>query len=458
MKIKHLTFIFLLGLFAYANTLSNGFVADDHQLLLQNTFYRSFDNIPRLFSTESSIKDTGYYTPFLTDKGSINPSFRLIDKISFFFDYASFKLKPWGYHLTNLGIHLLNALVLYLTLCELIPVHLAFYSSVIFCVHPIFAEAVSNISYRGDLLATLFVLLSFYAWINFARDLKLRGYYYGSLLFCLLAFLTKESTAPLPLMILMYQGFFRKGRFALGFQSVFWLLLGWYLYVYFCVYPPTLWIQAKHESSLAALGVVVGVMGEYLKSFFVPGTIDPLPPRHMPHVEHVWASVLVIASAAGAVLYVGRKNKEILFFAGWFLIFYLPVANIIPLINPMAYRFVYLPAIGLCVAAVLIVHQIFQAHFKGVRKSQVPLIISLILTGFLIFQTVGLNSWYRSSRTLSYSWVKYFPQNPWGYFFLGREYFMAGEYPKAKATFEEGFKNGLKDPLALQYWAKCIKK
>ncbi len=445
MSVKHIILIILLGFLAYANTLSNGFVADDNQLLVQNTFYRSWDNFPRLFSIHSGIRDTIYYTQETTDKGSINPSFRLIDKLSFFADYASFKLEAWGYHLTNLGIHLFNAALLYIILCELMAAHLALCAAGLFAVHPIFAEAVANISFRGDLLATMFVLLSVYAWINFARDYKDRGYYYGSLLCAALAFLTKESAAALPAVIFMYQWIYRRKQLAFRFQSMFWLLLGGYLYVYWYVYPPSLWSQSPGQVSLA-----LNITGEYIKSFFLPDGIYPLPPRHAP-AEGLWGAFLIVAAIGTVCFYISRKSKEAAFFIGWMVIFYLPVANIMALLNPMAYRFVYLPAIGLCVVSVLVIDHFFKGYWK---RSKVPAIVVLALAAFLIYQTVGLNSWFKSNRTLAYAWSKYYPQNPWGYFFLGQEYLAAREYKQARATFEEGFKHGLRDPLALHYWAQ----
>src|SRR5438093_932768 len=66
---------------------------------------------------------------------------------------------PAGYHVLNLLLHWVNAVLVYcLALAVLTDARAAFFTAALFTTHPIATEAVTNIIGRADLLATLAVL------------------------------------------------------------------------------------------------------------------------------------------------------------------------------------------------------------------------------------------------------------------------------------------------------------
>jgi hypothetical protein len=87
--------------------------------------------------------------------------------VSFLVDYQLFGLKPWGYHLTNLLLHLANTLLLFRCLRVLTgAVAPSAVVAALFALHPLHVESVAWVADRNDLLSTLFALLALraYAW------------------------------------------------------------------------------------------------------------------------------------------------------------------------------------------------------------------------------------------------------------------------------------------------------
>jgi hypothetical protein len=142
----------------YANTLVNQFVWDDNVTIVRNNFIKSWSNVPRIFSKS-------YLSPFVRTGSSYSPdirvssgetSYRPIATLSYMLDYSIWKLNPFGYHLTNLALHLINAILIYLLINALTRnKNTALLASLLFALHPVNSEAINNISNRKDLLAFL---------------------------------------------------------------------------------------------------------------------------------------------------------------------------------------------------------------------------------------------------------------------------------------------------------------
>src|SRR6266446_1617178 len=105
-RLSHFQVVFVLlvlGLTAYAPVLQVGFLWDDHVLIEENPYIRSWslDNLRHDFSTTVSngIGDAGYLRPAVTWSNRL--------------DYSMWKLHPSGYHATSLALHLGNTLLLY---------------------------------------------------------------------------------------------------------------------------------------------------------------------------------------------------------------------------------------------------------------------------------------------------------------------------------------------------------
>jgi hypothetical protein len=87
--------------------------------------------------------------------------YRPIASLSYAMDYQLFGLTPWGYHATNIFIHGMVVLSTYILVKAFLKSPaLALLAAIVVAVHPATAEVVPDISYRMDLLGTLFSVLS----------------------------------------------------------------------------------------------------------------------------------------------------------------------------------------------------------------------------------------------------------------------------------------------------------
>jgi hypothetical protein len=90
--------------------------------------------------------------------------------LSHMLDVACFGLDPSGHHATNLFLHGLNALLLFLVLDALTrrPGR-SFVVAALFALHPVQVESVAWVAERKNLLSTTFGLLAVGAYANYAR-------------------------------------------------------------------------------------------------------------------------------------------------------------------------------------------------------------------------------------------------------------------------------------------------
>ena len=162
--------LLVLGMAVYLNTFGNRFVYDDLVTVEENVFIRDPGNLQKLFSQDYYLLSEEY-------------SFRPLVTVTCFWDYSRWGINPWGYHLTNLLLHLASGLAVYFLASRLLrTVPAAFLAGLIFLLHPVQTEAVAAISFREDLLCALFFCL---ALIFYLKEKPL--FYFLSLLGFILA-------------------------------------------------------------------------------------------------------------------------------------------------------------------------------------------------------------------------------------------------------------------------------
>ena len=76
--------------------------------------------------------------------------------------YKILNKSPRRNHLFSIFLHNANVILLYLFLITFIPQKIAFYSCILFAIHPINTQAIGWISGRGYPISLFFMLLSFH--------------------------------------------------------------------------------------------------------------------------------------------------------------------------------------------------------------------------------------------------------------------------------------------------------
>src|SRR5215207_4947667 len=87
--------------------------------------------------------------------------------LSHMLDCQLYDLNPMGHHLTNVGLHILNTVVLLLLLRRLsLTLWPSAFVAAVFALHPLHVESVAWVSERKDVLSTLFFLLTIWAYVE----------------------------------------------------------------------------------------------------------------------------------------------------------------------------------------------------------------------------------------------------------------------------------------------------
>jgi Flp pilus assembly protein TadD len=114
-----------------------------------------------------------------------------------------------GYHLTNVGLHLLSAFLVWRLLSKF-GLQLAWLGGLIFAIHPMMVESVAWMSELKNTLSLPPFLLSICAWIDYEERGR-RADYLRALAFFLVAMLCKIGVAPFPVILLLY-AWWKRGR------------------------------------------------------------------------------------------------------------------------------------------------------------------------------------------------------------------------------------------------------
>jgi len=178
-----------LTLLAYQPVWHAGFVWDDDFYVTQNTTLRSWDGLRSIWF-QPGVRSQQYYP--LSFSG-------------LWAQYHLWKLQPLGYHLVNVLVHALNAVLLWCLLRRL-QIPGAWWAAAIFAVHPIMVESAAWVTEFKNVLSGTFSLLSLLAFLRFhplslpetstTRDWR---FYAPALLLFLCALLSKTAVCCLPI-------------------------------------------------------------------------------------------------------------------------------------------------------------------------------------------------------------------------------------------------------------------
>jgi len=187
-------------LVAYLPAVPGDFIWDDDAYVSQNAVLTGENGLWRIW-TELGATPQYYPLVFTT----------------FWIEYRLWGLEPQGYHLVNILLHGLSAVVLWRILSYLrIPA--AWFAAALFALHPVHVESVAWITERKNTLSALFYLLAACAYLHWrppgGADSTARRkawLYVMSLILFAAALLSKTVTASLPAALLLIL-WWRRGR------------------------------------------------------------------------------------------------------------------------------------------------------------------------------------------------------------------------------------------------------
>ena len=354
----------LVTLVVWGRSIQYEFVWDDHYFIVENKSVRSLKNIPSMFfslqAQAASAERFKVFRPLRTAQYAV--LYALGGKSM---------PQPRPFHIANLLWHAAAGMLLFSVALLLFQRQhgaeerflrwVACGIALAFVVHPVTSEVVCWAKSLDDIMALVFVLAATRSLLQWKPQGK--GYIAG-LIWFLLAVYSKESAVPFALMTL----FIFRSVHQVDWRKSFSLSGGFFaVAAVYMIHRHLIIGQSSQTSPISGsygqtLLDMFPVVTEYLRLLFgvPPFRIDYLWMKG--HFAVTSGPVLVgLVLLAGLILvgaWAWRKRKWSLVGFGllWTGLFLLPVSNLLPMMQYMAERFLYLPLVGwlLVLGAVLL--------------------------------------------------------------------------------------------------------
>ena len=425
-------FFFLLAIPLYANTMGNGYAVDDTMFITDNAYTKNgIRGIPDIFSHDS-------FEGYFNEKKSLvsGGRYRPLSIATFAIEHQVAGENPALGHAVNLALYGLTGALLYLLLIRLLPpdgkvrwwATAPFLITLLFMTHPLHTEVVANIKSRDEILALLFGIATFHAFLTTCERPGARGLLLlaAGALFYFLGLLSKETLIPFLVVIPLGIWFFRRvdprrlgivlGAMALPLAAYF-VIRGIFAGPMKIVRTGDLlndpFTYATLEQRVATIFKTVGI---YLRLFLVPHPLtsdyyyNHVPLAHLGDPSSFLPALITLGLAAYAVAGMRGRNPiayGILFFAITFSI----VSNLLFSIGTtMAERFLYIPSLGLAIAAVLGVEAL-SGRLVGRNGPRVAAGFLILICAAYSVKTVSRNPAWKDNYTLFTTDIKVSPNS-----------------------------------------------
>ena len=451
--------VFLAGL-VYLNVFGNPFVYDDFHLIVENRTLLDPLNVKALIWKDLT---------------------RPVANISFAIDRAIWGSSPFGFHLTNVLLHMLNVAMLFVLAYRLAgdraraagplirrrldPVTIATAAAALFAVHPMMTQAVGYISGRSEVLCTawfLGALLAVRRWMITGGGAALAA----AAVLLVLALATKEVAVMFALVALACDRLVLPGtpqeraRRLTRFHGPLLILTAAVAALRIAVLltiehgdkPAVLW---------SLLPVELDVVGRYLGMLILPVGQTVFHEVGFPTVTSVGV-LIILTTAAGILLRAMRLRRADglgVFGLIWFLLLLLPSSALVLLDHgePMAEHRVYLASCGFFLAAGAAAGHAEGFVFRRRLVTRLVVAIGLIVgLGWLGARTILRNVVWGSPIGLWSEAVEMAPGAWVPRVSLGEAFHLANRHDEAIAQFATALQRKPDEPAIYVKLATCF--
>ncbi|MDE1921471.1 MAG: glycosyltransferase family 39 protein [Candidatus Omnitrophica bacterium] len=437
--------LFSACLIAYLNSFANNFLLDDHIVLFgqQGVVHKSFFQI------------------FAHDQGG--DFYRPVGHLPLWVCSRLFAGHVLGYHIFNfllffLIVFLFRKIVWHLSSDK----PLAFWAALLYAVHPINGFLVNYVT--ASIIATFVLCMqgSFLYFVKFSDTAKKSDYALSLILFVLACF-SHEIAVTLPVFLMAYLFFMKRGQGLRPAQFVlpyFVFIVFWFMgRMHEAAFHRRLYniFSLGHIKALALVSTWMNLTGWYLSKLFYPVDILFLWSRKY-GLDGFFPHVIVLCVLSAAFLYAFLKWKQ-----GWkplmlavFLIGFLPTFltcfGSMPFVRPFIEpHWFYFSQIGFFVMAALLLKAVIRKNAwigGGLAAGVVVLLIGCCW---------NYNAQWKGQETYSRYWLSLNTGNLTPYYGLGRVYMDRGDYSKAAHIFETGYRHlHVLDLDLAADWGHCL--
>ena len=380
---------------------------------------------------------------------------------SFALNYHFDKYNPFGYHLLNIIIHIINALLIYLFVHLLLKsrrifntkiIHnanlIAFSTGLLFLTHPLQTQAVSYITQRFASLATLFYLMSVCFYMK-GRISRKWVYFLLCVLSMLIAMFTKQISFTLPVIIILIEVLFFYKKETRNKKKMTKCFVFLFLVSFFFIIPSffnfsikdtiinATFLSGSHEYDRTTFGnyflTQFRVIPTYLKLFVYPIgqnlDYDFALSKTLFEAKTFFGCVgLLLMGIFG--LYQLRRNVLLGFGILWFFISISVTSSFIPIHHVIFEHRMYLPLVGICLSVIILL-------FNAISSKRLFIIVMTIIIGVLSLLTIKRNLIWKTEISLWSDVVIKSPHKAKPHSNLGTVHYEKGHYEKAFEMFDK---------------------
>ena len=370
-------------------------------------------------------------------------------------DAQLYGLNPGGYHLTNVGIHALSAVLLFLILYRLTGcLWQSSFVSALFALHPLHVESVAWVAERKDVLSAFFWFLTLILYAAYVAKRK-KSLYLLTLFSFVLGLMSKPMLVTLPVVLLLLdfwplnrcgsQELQPERRLLTGSTPA--SLLKEKIPFFACsLISAVITVFAQHAGKainnvsfeLGAENAIVAY-ARYLAKAFWPHDLAIFYP--LPASIPLWqaaGSLLVLLLVSAAALRTRRRYPFIALGWFWYLVTLVPVIGIIPVGGQSsADRYTYIPLIGIFIiiawGAPILVRNL------PYRKCMLSLLAGAVLTASAAVTWQQLAFW-RDSVSLFGHAIQVTPPNHTIHAMMGNALVTHGQLAAATKEYEKSLR------------------
>ena len=454
--------IALAGVLTYWNSLSGAFILDDQSTIVDNLQIRELWNLSKVLVPEPDTAIAG----------------RPLVNLSFAINHAIGGLGVRGYHIGNIAIHIICALVAFGIVRRTIELSrprghfsvnsadVAFAVALLWTVHPLNSEVVDYLTERTESMMAMFYLLTLY--------FSIRGRPILAVLSCALGMACKESMVTAPIIVAVYdrvyafdsvkQAFRARKRLYLGLAATWFVLaaLNWSgprAAVGGFSAGASVWTYLLNQTVMIAHYLRLAIWPRSLVVFYG----WPLPLT----LGGVWPYALFIGVLLVATLVAMKRWPALGFLGVWFFVTLAPTSSIVPIATEVgAERRMYLPllaVIALAVVAVCAAWSLFarkareditltaetaeknpensRRALRALRFNVVGLVLLVALAAALAAATIRRNREYASPLSIAQTVVERRPSGV-THHMLAEQLSIAGRHEEAVTHLREAVRGG----------------
>ncbi len=411
--------ILLFTLLVYSNSINNGFTNwDDDSHVTANDDIKSLSpaSIGKMFKP--------------TEKYMYHP----ITILSYAINYKFSGLKPKGYHVTNLLLHLLSvSLVFYIMFLLFKRTDTAAVTSLLFAIHPLTTEPVNWVTGRKDVLFAFFFLASLAGYLMYLNKNKNIGYYACSIVLFVLSMLSKPMAASLPVVLFLIDIYFsRKATLKVILEKIPFVVIAVVivlipiLHAHHAPVNPDAFGYSFHKSVPFENRIFLSCFALifYLIKFFIPSGLSAyhgFPPADNGLPLLYYLSPALIFLIAFAAYKSGQYRKQVLFGLLFYLATIVLVVHLIPFGTNiyLAERYAYIPSFGIIFIAGSFYNKVIENAYSKNKKYTIAILSVVVI--FFSYITYNQNKVWKDSTALWTNVIENAPDDFYGYFNRGNE-------------------------------------